>query len=114
MGTPESNLVTGAFSYTGKYITQRFLSIRETVKTLTGRSHIESPFGSQVTTSPFSFDNLSLLTESLRGITTLYDTYWVRYCYGRLKTLASTEFYTSALPIPLKNRHFPTSGAKHW
>ena len=82
MGTPESNLVTGAFSYTGKYITQRLLSMGETVKTLTSRSDIEGPFGSQVTTSPFSFDNLSLLTDCLRGVTTLYNTYWVRYSYG--------------------------------
>lgn len=81
MGTPELNLVTGAFSYTGKYITQRLLSMGEGVKTLTGRSDFENPFGSQVTTSPFNFDNLSLLTESLRGVTTLYNTYWVRFSY---------------------------------
>jgi len=82
MGTPESNLVTGAFSYTGKYITQRLLSMGETVKTLTSRSDIEGPFGSQVTTSPFSFDNLSLLIDCLRGVTTFYNTYWVRYSCG--------------------------------
>jgi len=81
-GTPELNLVTGAFSYTGKYITQRLLSMGERVKTLTGRSDLENPFGSQVTTSPFNFDNLSLLTESLQGATTLYNTYWVRFPYG--------------------------------
>ena len=81
MGTSQLNLVTGAFSYTGKYITQRLLSIGEKVKTLTSRSDLENPFGSQVTTLPFNFDNLSLLTESLRGVTTLYNTYWVRFSY---------------------------------
>ena len=81
MGTPKLNLVTGAFSYTGKYIAQRLLSMRERVTTLTGRSDAENPFGSQVTTSPFNFDNLTLLTESLRGATTLYNTYWVRFSY---------------------------------
>jgi nucleoside-diphosphate-sugar epimerase len=91
METPESNLVTGAFGYTGKYITQRLLYMREEVKTLTGHSHIESPFGSRVTTSPFSFDNLSLLTESLRGITTLYNTYWVRYSYGGITFDSAVE-----------------------
>lgn len=75
------NLVTGAFSYTGKYITQRLLSMGETVKTLTGRSDLENPFGSRVTTSPFNFDNLNFLTESLLGTTTLYNTYWVRFPY---------------------------------
>jgi NADH dehydrogenase len=53
----------------------------ETVKTLTGRSDLENPFGIQVTTLPFNFGNLSLLTESLQGITTLYNTYWVRFSY---------------------------------
>jgi len=82
MATPEPRLVTGAFSYTGKYITQRLLSMGERVTTLTSRSDAENPFGSQVTASPFNFDNLSLLTENLRGVTTLYNTYWVRYSYG--------------------------------
>jgi nucleoside-diphosphate-sugar epimerase len=94
---PESNLVTGAFSYTGKYITKRLLSMGETVRTLTGRSDIESPFGSQVTTSPFSFDNLSLLTESLRGITTLYNTYWVRYSYGGITFERAVESSTKLI-----------------
>jgi NADH dehydrogenase len=82
--TPELNVVTGAFSYTGKYITQRLLSMGEKVKTLTGRSDFKNPFGSQVTTSPFNFDNPSLLTESLQGATTLYNTYWVRFSHGQI------------------------------
>jgi uncharacterized protein YbjT (DUF2867 family) len=82
--TPELNVVTGAFSYTGKYITQRLLSMGEKVKTLTGRSDLKNPFGSQVTTSPFNFDNPSLLTESLQGVTTLYNTYWVRFSHGQV------------------------------
>jgi nucleoside-diphosphate-sugar epimerase len=81
MGTPELNVVTGAFSYTGKYITQRLLSMGKRVKTLTGHPDLENLFGSQVTTSPFNFDNMSLLTESLCGTTTLYNTYWVRFSY---------------------------------
>jgi len=46
MGAPELNVVTGAFSYTGKYIAQRLLSMGERVKTLTGHSDLENPFGS--------------------------------------------------------------------
>ena len=82
MGAPELNVVTGAFSYTGKYIAQRLLSMGERVKTLTGHSDLKNLFGSQVSTSPFNFDNLSLLTESLRGATALYNTYWIRFSYG--------------------------------
>ena len=33
----ELNIVTGVFSYTGKYIAQRLLSMGERVRTLTGR-----------------------------------------------------------------------------
>ena len=66
-----SYLAVKVLLFTGKYITQRLLSMGETVKTLTARSDIASPFGSQVTTSPLNFDNLSLLTESLQGIATL-------------------------------------------
>lgn len=82
MGTSELNVVTGAFSYTGKYITQRLLSMGKRVKTLTDRSALENPFGNQVSISSFNFDNLSLLTDSLRGAMTLYNTYWVRFSYG--------------------------------
>jgi NADH dehydrogenase len=84
MEIPELNVVTGAFSYTGKYITRQLLSMGKRVRTLTGRSGHEKFFGSQVTTSPFNFDNLSLLTESLRGAATLYNTYWVRFPHGQV------------------------------
>jgi len=84
MEIPELNVVTGAFSYTGKYITRQLLSMGKRVRTLTGRSDHEKFFGSQVTTSPFNFDNLNLLTESLRGAATLYNTYWVRFPHGQV------------------------------
>ena len=84
MEIPELNVVTGAFSYTGKYITRQLLFMGKRVRTLTGRSDHEKFFGSQVTTSPFNFDNLSLLTESLRGAATLYNTYWVRFPHGQV------------------------------
>ncbi len=84
MKTAELNVVTGAFSYTGKYITQRLLSMAKRVRTLTGRPNCESPFGYQVSASPFNFDNPSQLTKSLQGATTLYNTYWVRFSHGQV------------------------------
>jgi NADH dehydrogenase len=86
METAELNVVTGAFSHTGKYITRRLLSMGKRVRTLTGRPNHENPFGSQVSASPLSFDNPSQLTESLQGATTLYNTYWVRFPYGQVVT----------------------------
>jgi len=84
MEAPELNVVTGAFGYTGKYITWRLLSMGKTVRTLTGHPNRENPFGEQVSVSPFNFDNPSELTKSLRGATTLYNTYWVRFSHGQV------------------------------
>ena len=80
----ELNVVTGAFSYTGKYIAQRLLSMGEEVRTLTGRPDHENPFGHQVKAFPFNFDKPGELTDSLRGAKTLYNTYWVRYPHGKV------------------------------
>ena len=84
METPELNVVTGAFGYTGKYITKRLLSMGKRVRTLTGRPDRENPFGEQVSIAPYNFDDLSQLVNSLRGATTLYNTYWVRFPYGQV------------------------------
>ncbi len=84
METAELNVVTGAFSYTGKYITRRLLSMGEIVRTLTGRTDCENLFGYQVSASPFNFDNPSQLTKSLQGATTLYNTYWIRSPRGQV------------------------------
>lgn len=84
MKAPELNVVTGAFGYTGKYITHRLLSMGKRVRTLTGHPDRQHPFGEQVSVFPFSFDNPTELTESLRGATTLYNTYWVRFPRGQV------------------------------
>ena len=83
MQTPELNVVTGAFGFTGKYITQRLLSSGGRVRTLTGHPNRPNPFGDQVGVAPFNFDNSDELVESLRGATTLYNTYWVRFPRGQ-------------------------------
>lgn len=84
METSELNVVTGAFGYTGKYITRRLLAIGKTVRTVTGHPNRPNPFGDQVSVAPFNFDRPDKLTESLRGATTLYNTYWIRFSYGQV------------------------------
>jgi uncharacterized protein YbjT (DUF2867 family) len=78
----ELNVVTGAFGYTGKYMTRRLLSMGINVRTLTGHPDRPNPFGRQVSVAPFNFDNPGELIKSLQGATTLYNTYWVRFSYG--------------------------------
>jgi len=84
METSEFNVVTGAFGYTGKYITRRLLSMGRRVKTLTGHPDRPSPFGEQVSVAPFNFEEPAALVESLRGAATLYNTYWVRFSHGQV------------------------------
>lgn len=79
---PELSVVTGAFSYTGKYITQRLLEQGQRVRTLTGRTHYPHPFGDRVSVAPYSFNSFPDLVRSLEGAATLYNTYWVRFPYG--------------------------------
>ncbi|MBP7688974.1 MAG: NAD(P)H-binding protein [Thermoflexales bacterium] len=80
----EVDVVTGAFSYTGKYIAQRLLAQGRLVRTLTGHTNRVSPFGVKVDAFPFNFDRPSELVRSLQGVTTLYNTYWVRFTHGSI------------------------------
>ncbi len=76
------DVVTGAFGYSGKYITRRLLALGHTVRTLTNSLHRPSPFGDQVQAFPYNFDHSEALVESLRGVSVLYNTYWVRFDYA--------------------------------
>jgi uncharacterized protein YbjT (DUF2867 family) len=71
--------VTGAYGYSGRYITRRLLSDGEHVITLTNSPGKKNPFGERVTAHPFNFDNPDLLARCLRGIDVLINTYWVRF-----------------------------------
>lgn len=82
MARGDLNVVTGAFSFTGKYITRRLLALDEKVKTLTGHPHRDHPFGKAVAAEPFHFDDPEKLASALAGATTLYNTYWVRLEHG--------------------------------
>ncbi len=80
----EINVITGAFSYTGKYITRRLLAMGKLVHTLTGHPNNPNPFGDQVSVHPFNFDQPQELVKSLQGATTLYNTYWIRFSHGSI------------------------------
>lgn len=71
--------VTGAFGYSGKYIAERLLAEDKTVITLTNSLQRVNPFGDSLRAVPFQFDEPQKLVESLRGVSVLYNTYWVRF-----------------------------------
>jgi uncharacterized protein YbjT (DUF2867 family) len=74
--------VTGAFSYSGKYITQRLLARGDHIRTLTGHAHRPDPFGGRVPTFPLDFANRAALDTALRGVQVLVNTYWIRFDRG--------------------------------
>ncbi len=74
--------VTGAFSYSGKYITKRLLERGEEVITLTGHPNRPDPFNGKVKAYPLDFDETGM-TKSLQGVDVLVNTYWVRFDKGR-------------------------------
>lgn len=81
---PELNVVTGAFGYTGKHIARRLLERGVALKTLTAHPTHPNPFGDAVEALPFNFDRPAALVESLRGVTTVFNTYWIRFERGGL------------------------------
>jgi uncharacterized protein YbjT (DUF2867 family) len=76
--------VTGAFSFSGKYIARRLLDAGHTVITLTHVTDRPQPFGDRIEAYPFNFDQPDRLTASLRGVDVLVNTYWVRFNYGKV------------------------------
>jgi NADH dehydrogenase len=74
------DVVTGAFSYTGRHIAEALLARGRRVRTLTRRSDPSHPLASQVEVAPLAFDDS--LATSLEGADTLYNTYWVRFERG--------------------------------
>jgi uncharacterized protein YbjT (DUF2867 family) len=71
--------VTGAFGYSGRYITGRLLAAGHEVTTLTNSIQRANPFGDKIKVCGFHFDAPERLRESLRGIDCLINTYWVRF-----------------------------------
>jgi uncharacterized protein YbjT (DUF2867 family) len=77
------DVVTGAFSFTGRYVAARLLELGREVRTLTRHPQSSSPFAARVEAFPLDFE-VETLTERLRGADTLYNTYWIRSPRGSL------------------------------
>lgn len=90
----ELDVVTGAFSYTGRHIAELLLARGREVRTLTRRPEPSHPLAGQVEVAPLAFDER--LEASLRGADTLYNTYWIRFERGTT-TFAEAVQNTAAL-----------------
>jgi NADH dehydrogenase len=76
------NVVTGAFGYIGRAITQHLLEQGEQVRTITTHPDKPNPFEASVEAHPYNFEHPAELQASLQGAATLYNTYWIRFEYG--------------------------------
>jgi NADH dehydrogenase len=77
------DLVTGAFSYSGSHIAERLLESGRGVRTLTFHPDRAHPLQASVETFAYRFDDPAALTRSLEGVSTLYNTFWVRFDHGQ-------------------------------
>ena len=75
----ELAVVTGAFSFSGRYIAERLLAEGTTLRTLTRKTGKGHPLEDRVEVAPYAFGDSDALAESLRGARVLYNTYWIRF-----------------------------------
>ena len=93
------DVVTGAFSFTGRFIARRLLAQERRIKTLT--NHARRPGTEDITAevAPLQFTDRDALVDSLRGADVLYNTYWVRFQHGRVhfgEAVANTRILLGA------------------
>ena len=82
MSHPESAVITGAFSYTGRYVARRLLGEGVSVRTLTRSTGRESLFSGLVKAYPLDFSDPDGLRRSMEWAGVLYNTYWIRFGRG--------------------------------
>jgi len=78
---PTTDLVTGAFGFTGSRIAERLLSAGRSVRTLSRRKSPGHPLAARIEQLPYEFSAPALAT-GLRDVDTLYVTYWMRFPRG--------------------------------
>lgn len=92
------NVVTGAFSYSGKYITHKLLAMGEEVVTLTNHPSGD-PYASRVHVAPMNFADPVGLAKAMEGAEVLINTYWVRFPHGKVtheRAVANTKILIEA------------------
>ncbi|MGI8429901.1 MAG: SDR family oxidoreductase [Solirubrobacteraceae bacterium] len=77
------DLVTGAFSYAGAHLAERLLATGRNVRTLTFHPDRPHSLQGRVEAAAYRFDDPAALARSLEGVSTLYNSYWVRFDHGQ-------------------------------
>ena len=94
------DLVTGAFSYSGSHIAKQLLEGGRRVRTLTFHPEREHPLQGQIEALAYRFDDPAALVRSLEGVSTLYNTYWVRFDRGQAT-------FANAVEMSRQRPHLP-------
>ena len=72
------DVVTGAFSYSGRFVAAELLERGRGVRTLTNHPNPGHPLAARIPALPLDFEDSTALVSALSGADTLYNTYWVR------------------------------------
>jgi NADH dehydrogenase len=76
------DVVTGAFSFTGRAIAEELLDRGRKVRTLTRRVASADPLAARIERAELQFRDEEALRRALDGVDTLFNTYWVRFAHG--------------------------------
>jgi uncharacterized protein YbjT (DUF2867 family) len=79
------DVVTGAYSFTGRFIAQRLMAQDRNIRTLTNHPQRAGAEDIRAEVAPLQFADRDALVESMRGADVLYNTYWVRFRHGRAR-----------------------------
>ena len=93
------DVVTGAYSFTGRFIARRLMAQERRIKTLTNHPRRAGAEDIVADVAPLQFADRDALVESLRGGDVLYNTYWVRFRHGRTRfgeAVANTRILVGA------------------
>ena len=80
---PDSAVVTGAFSFTGRYVARRLLDEGVGVRTLCRDPGSGGGFGGLVPAARLDFSDPEGLCAWMKGAGVLYNTYWIRFERGQ-------------------------------
>ncbi len=85
------DVVTGAFSYTGRAVAEELLRRGRQVRTLTRREAHGDRLEELIEQAPLQFRDRAALRRALDGSGTLYNTYWVRFERGETTFARAVE-----------------------